>query len=62
VQSFYRPRSHPDGVDVNALCIDEPQLPVPADSISLFDGRNWEKNIDALHETERKEQPVSAKL
>ncbi len=44
VKSFYVPRSHPDGISVNARCLDEPlQAPVRA-----FDGRNWEQARDAL--------------
>jgi hypothetical protein len=41
VKSFYYPRSHPDGVSVNANCID----PGTAESIKVtpFDGQNWEK-------------------
>jgi hypothetical protein len=40
VKSFYIPRSHPDGVSVNARCIDG----VSIDSLSItpFDGRHWE--------------------
>ena len=40
VKSFYVPRSHPDGVSVNARCLDDwPQLDV---EVRSFDGRNWE--------------------
>ena len=46
VASFYVPRSHPDGIDVNARCLDG------VDAASLprraFDGRNWERSVDAL--------------
>ena len=40
VKSFYIPRSHPDGVSVNARCLDG----VLIDSLSItpFDGRHWE--------------------
>lgn len=48
VKSFYVPRSHPDGVSVNARCIDsetiESMLVVP------FDGREWEKSRAAWHD------------
>ncbi len=50
VASFYVPRSHPDGIDVNARCLDDvdPQsLPRRA-----FDGRNWEHAIDELRRRE----------
>jgi hypothetical protein len=41
VKSFYIPRSHPDGISVNARCIDSPTV----DSISVtpFNGRDWER-------------------
>ena len=46
IKSFYRPRSHPDGISVNARCLDD------VDALLLeaedFDGRNWEKSIDSL--------------
>ncbi|HEY2676158.1 MAG TPA: GFA family protein [Steroidobacteraceae bacterium] len=41
VKSFYIPRSHPDGVSVNARCIDEGSI--ESMSVSPFDGRDWEK-------------------
>lgn len=46
IKSFYIPRSNPDGVDVNARCLDEGS----AESITVepFDGRNWEANAGEL--------------
>lgn len=46
VKSFYIPRSNPDGVDVNARCLDEGSF----DSIEIepFDGSNWEANAESL--------------
>jgi hypothetical protein len=41
VKSFYIPRSHPDGVSVNARCIDSETI--EAMSVAPFDGRDWEK-------------------
>jgi hypothetical protein len=41
VKSFYIPRSHPDGVSVNARCIDSGTI--ESMSVTPFDGRNWEK-------------------
>lgn len=41
VKSFYVPRSHPDGISVNARCIDGDT--VESVSIKPFDGRNWER-------------------
>lgn len=46
VKSFYVPRSHPDGVSVNARCIDSGT--VMSVTLEPFDGRNWEQNIDKL--------------
>jgi hypothetical protein len=41
VKSFYIPRSHPDGVSVNARCIDSATI----ESIATrpFNGREWEE-------------------
>ena len=45
VKPFYTPRSNPDGVDVNAHCLD----PAPSlFSITDFDGQNWEKHAHTL--------------
>ena len=45
IKPFYIPRSNPDGVDVNANCLDE----VPADmTIVDFDGQNWEQHAHKL--------------
>ena len=41
VKSFYIPRSHPDGISVNARCIDGDTI--EAMSVKPFDGRDWEK-------------------
>ncbi len=46
VHSFYRPRSHPDGWDVNVRCLDG-----DAQSrfcVVPFDGKRWEENVDAI--------------
>jgi len=42
VKSFYVPRSNPDGYSVNVRCLDG--YPDLALRLSLFDGRNWEKD------------------
>lgn len=46
IKSFYVPRSHPEGISVNANCLD------PGTVVSLavtdFDGANWEQNIHTL--------------
>jgi hypothetical protein len=41
VKSFYIPRSHPDGISVNARCIDEGSI--ESMSVTPFEGRDWEK-------------------
>jgi hypothetical protein len=46
VKSFYRPRSHPDGISINARAIDgDAWRSLPVDP---FDGRNWEDARAAL--------------
>lgn len=44
VQSFYRPRSNPDGFGINIYSIDTS----PASSITFttFDGQNWESSME----------------
>jgi len=39
IKSFYVPRSHPDGVNVNARCLDPGT--VQEMTIKQFDGPNW---------------------
>jgi len=46
VKSFYKPRSHPDGISVNARCLDEGS--VASMSITPFNGRDWEKGRTEL--------------
>lgn len=46
IKSFYIPRSHPDGISVNARCLDEGT--VTSMTIEAFDGKNWEANIGKL--------------
>jgi len=48
VKSFYIPRSHPDGISVNARCIDGGSI--ESMEIKLFDGRDWEKGRAAYDE------------
>ncbi len=45
IKPFYKPRSNPDGMDVNLNCLDArpPQV-----HIVEFDGQNWEANAAAL--------------
>ena len=54
VHSYYRPRSHPDKVDVNIRCLDGVE---PSDfEYYAFDGQNWENSVDALRESQRTPQ------
>ena len=46
IKSFYIPRSHPDGISVNARCLEEDTI--KSMKITPFDGKNWEKNISKL--------------
>jgi hypothetical protein len=41
VKSFYIPRSHPDGVSVNARCLDEGSI--ESMTVVPYNGREWEK-------------------
>jgi hypothetical protein len=43
IKSFYVPRSHPDGISVNARCLD----PGTVDRMEVrpFDGVNWESSV-----------------
>jgi hypothetical protein len=47
VKSFYVPRSHPDGISVNARCLDAGT--VESMSVSPFNGREWEAARATLH-------------
>lgn len=46
VKSWYVPRSHPDGIDVNVRCLDEGT--VARLRVVPFDGRRWEDSAAAL--------------
>ena len=41
VKSFYVPRSHPEGISVNARCLDPGS--VRSMKVQPFEGRDWEK-------------------
>jgi hypothetical protein len=41
VKSFYIPRSHPDGISVNARCIDDGSI--ESMTVTPFEGREWEQ-------------------
>ncbi len=46
VKSFYVPRSHPDGVSVNARCLDAGT--VESMTVTPFDGARWESARSTL--------------
>lgn len=46
IKSFYIPRSHPDGISVNARSLDP--ATINSMQVEFFDGQNWEDNIDRL--------------
>jgi len=46
IKSFYIPRSNPDGLDVNARCLDAGT--VSQMDIETFDGENWEAHAADL--------------
>lgn len=46
IKSFYVPRSNPDGISVNARCLDPSSI--EAFEVEDFDGRNWEQAAAAL--------------
>ena len=48
IHSFYRPRSHPDGYDVNLRCLDG--NPIDRFQITDFDGAHWEQQIDQIRD------------
>ena len=41
IKSFYMPRSHPDGISVNARCLEAETIEDMI--IKQFDGQNWER-------------------
>ena len=45
IKPFYTPRSNPDGVSVNARCLDTKPVSI---KIVAFDGQNWEQNAHKL--------------
>jgi hypothetical protein len=46
VKSFYVPRSHPDGISVNARCLDDGTI--ESMTVSPFNGRDWETSRGTL--------------
>jgi hypothetical protein len=48
VHPFYRPRSHPNDWDVNALCLDDGDA--ARFRVERFDGQHWEASIATLRD------------
>lgn len=51
IKSFYVPRSHPDGISVNANCVGFPENIEL--SIQSFDGQNWQASREGLPPTDQ---------
>jgi hypothetical protein len=47
IHPFYVPRSHPDGVDVNVRCLDDPDA-IGRFEVEKFDGRQWEGSVEKI--------------
>lgn len=45
IKPFYTPRSNPDGIDINANCLD---IKPKSITVNKFDGQNWEDNAHKL--------------
>jgi hypothetical protein len=48
IHAFYRPRSHPDGYDVNLRCLDGNAIDLF--EVIAFDGAHWEEQIDTIRD------------
>ena len=48
IHSFYRPRSHPDMIDVNIRTLDRDLSDYL--KIEPFDGQNWESNVEEIQD------------
>ena len=48
IHSFYRPRSHPQMIDVNLRCLDDNII--DKFTIRPFDGQNWEDNVAQIQD------------
>ena len=48
IHSFYRPRSHPQMIDVNLRCLDNNII--DKFTIRPFDGQNWEDNVAQIRD------------
>jgi len=57
IHSFYVPRSHPDGIDVNLRCLDLDLIKHM--EISPFDGQDWEGHIEEIEGYKEAEPSIS---
>jgi hypothetical protein len=48
IHAFYRPRSHPDGYDVNLRCLDDDSI--DRFEITSFDGKHWEEQVENIQD------------
>jgi hypothetical protein len=48
IHTFTRPRAAPELYTVNVRCLDNYDLQAEAPEILMFDGRNWEAEVDKL--------------
>ncbi|MEO0324740.1 MAG: GFA family protein [Myxococcota bacterium] len=49
ISPFYVPRSHPEGISVNARCLDVVvEGGLEGWAVAPFDGRNWEKHVESI--------------
>jgi len=46
IKSFYKPRSHPNGISVNIRCFDT--LEITDFEIAYFEGKHWEENVESI--------------
>ncbi|NCR41122.1 MAG: GFA family protein [Microcystis aeruginosa W13-11] len=54
IHPFYRPRSHPDAIDINLRCLDGNVL--EDFQFQFFDGANWEDNIEKIRDIDGKRE------
>jgi hypothetical protein len=48
IHAFYRPRSHPDGYDINLRCLDDDAIDLF--EITSFDGKHWEEQVETIQD------------
>lgn len=53
MHSFYIPRSHPDGWDINLRCLDDYHNVSKRFIITPYNGANWEQAREDLREKEQ---------